>query len=441
MLAYRTEPWQGVTGDILFSSVLDDIGDVFLAKRENGRWNYYSRKDLGIPKAPAPTAQAPFFKGRARPTDYAGPGRDAPPEADVEEVLLGYFGPHDPADAEGGDAWQAAQLAVAEANAAGGYQGKPFRLVPAWSPNPWTSGAARLARLVYEDRVWGIVGNLDGPSAHLAEQVAVKARLPVLVAGSTDRTVHGANVPWVFSLLAGDHRQAPLLAEAIAAQVNDRPFILVSTDDRDARLFAAELTKALSHRALAPPSRFECRRGAADAAEVARRVCAAGPAAVALMADAHDSARLLRSLRAAGYRGPVFGGPAMGRGRFLREAGAAAEGAIFPRLDGPQLQASEFAEAFRSRCGREPDYLAAASYDSVRLTIGAIRQAGLNRARIRDAIAEVSPWHGTGGTVDWDNLGGNVRDASLGTVRHGRISDSVPETRPTSAPAMPPRCG
>jgi ABC-type branched-subunit amino acid transport system substrate-binding protein len=90
----------------------------------------------------------------------------------------------------------------------------------------------------------------------------------------------------------------------------------------------------------------------------------------------------------------------MGRGRFLREAGEAAEGAIFARLDDPRLKAPDFAKAFRSRCGREPDYLAAASYDSVRLMIGAIREAGLNRPRIRDAIAEVSPWQGAGGTVD-----------------------------------------
>ena len=48
MIAYRTEPWPGVTGDIRFSSVLDDIGEVYLAKRENGLWKYYSREMLGL---------------------------------------------------------------------------------------------------------------------------------------------------------------------------------------------------------------------------------------------------------------------------------------------------------------------------------------------------------------------------------------------------------
>ncbi len=48
VIAYRTKPWPGVTGDIPFSAVLDDIGDVFLAKYENGKWNYLSRKDMGL---------------------------------------------------------------------------------------------------------------------------------------------------------------------------------------------------------------------------------------------------------------------------------------------------------------------------------------------------------------------------------------------------------
>ena len=48
MIAFRNEPWPGVTGDIPLSAVLDDAGEVFLAFRENGQWKYYSRDDLGI---------------------------------------------------------------------------------------------------------------------------------------------------------------------------------------------------------------------------------------------------------------------------------------------------------------------------------------------------------------------------------------------------------
>ena len=50
VLAYRTAPWEGVTGDIMLSACLDDVGDVYLAKREKGSWKFYSREDLEIPR-------------------------------------------------------------------------------------------------------------------------------------------------------------------------------------------------------------------------------------------------------------------------------------------------------------------------------------------------------------------------------------------------------
>jgi len=49
MLAYRKQPWPGVTGDIVFSAALDDIGKVYLARYENDEWVFYSREDLQIP--------------------------------------------------------------------------------------------------------------------------------------------------------------------------------------------------------------------------------------------------------------------------------------------------------------------------------------------------------------------------------------------------------
>jgi ABC-type branched-subunit amino acid transport system substrate-binding protein len=53
VLAY-VPPWPGVTGEIRLSAALDDVGEVFLAKYENGEWNYYSREELEIPQGYIP---------------------------------------------------------------------------------------------------------------------------------------------------------------------------------------------------------------------------------------------------------------------------------------------------------------------------------------------------------------------------------------------------
>ena len=92
----------------------------------------------------------------------------------------------------------------------------PFDSSPVWSENPWGTGVARLARLVYSEPIWAVIGSIDGASTHLVEQVVAKARIPLVNPYSTDKTIHMANVPWMFSCVPGDHRLAEVLAQAVS---------------------------------------------------------------------------------------------------------------------------------------------------------------------------------------------------------------------------------
>jgi branched-chain amino acid transport system substrate-binding protein len=50
VIAFLPHPWPGVTGDIVLSACLDDVGDTTLARYEGGAWKYETRSDLQIPK-------------------------------------------------------------------------------------------------------------------------------------------------------------------------------------------------------------------------------------------------------------------------------------------------------------------------------------------------------------------------------------------------------
>jgi branched-chain amino acid transport system substrate-binding protein len=117
----------------------------------------------------------------------------------------------------------------------------------------------------------------------------------------------------------------------------------------------------------------------------------------------------------------------MARHRFRAQAGPLAEGILFPSLSAPGKAEPDFVATFARHYGHEPDDAAAHTYDAVQVLIAAIRRAGLNRARIRDAVAGVSPWSGVSGPVIWDPAGSNARPAILATIREGRV---VPATIP-----------
>ena len=150
-------------------------------------------------------------------------------------------------------------------------------------------------------------------------------------------------------------------------------------------------------------------------------VPASRPWAVVLAAGASDSAKLVKGLRAAGYKGPVFGGPWMGRRQFMHEAGAAAEGCLFPLLFAAGKQSENFVAAFSRRCGAPPDYASAHTYDAVRQVVAALRKAGLNRARAYDALRSLSPWEGVSGVTAWENQGAATQAVGIGTIVQGRV--------------------
>lgn len=369
-------------------------------------------------------SRAVFYDARKLETNYAGPGREELAPTDINEVLIGYFGPGTASHPEGGDMWCAASLAIEEANRAGGYKGLPFRLVAGWSDNPWGTGISKVVRMAYVDKVWAIIGGIDGPSTHLAEQVVAKARLTLLSAASTDKTVNLANVPWMFSCLPGDHLQAPVLADAISLCVGRKPFLFVSATDHDSHVFTVELKKSLARQEIAPSYHFEFKHSNEDHTELAEKIDKSNAHALVVVAGAKNSARLISAVRKKGFTGYIFGSPCTGRRSFLEEAGRAAEGVLFPLLYTPCKNSDSFEKEFTSRFGYRPDYLAAHTYDTVNLLIAAIRKAGLNRARIRDAVRELSPWAGVTGAVKWDTLGGNSRTVQLGTVRAGCVISS-----------------
>ncbi len=362
-----------------------------------------------------------FFDARTRQTDYAGPGRENSSPADVKEVLIGYFGPSSPSDPRGGDMWNAACLAIEQANRAGGYNGLPFRLVAGWSDNPWGSGVTEVTRMAYVHKVWAIIGGIDGPSTHLAEQVVAKARLTLLCSASTDKTVNLANVPWMFSCLPSDHPQAQILAQAIMSEVGGKSFLLVSAVDHDSHLFTVELNRSFIQHKLAPSYHFEFKPGQSNYDGLVEEIVHTRARALVLIAAARQSAQIISAVRQKGFKGLIFGGPCMGRRSFLEQAGAAAEAIVFPMLYTRSKGSDSFDEKFTSRFGKQPDYLAAHTYDAVNFLIAAIRKAGLNRARIHDAVRSLSPWQGVTGKIQWDPLGSNSRLIRLGTVRNGRV--------------------
>jgi branched-chain amino acid transport system substrate-binding protein len=130
---------------------------------------------------------------------------------------------------------------------------------------------------------------------------------------------------------------------------------------------------------------------------------------------------------------PIFGFTRMANDVFLQAAGSAAEGVVVVATMNPERGDpiwDDFSTRYRQRWDEAPDSFAAHAYDGMTLLIEAVRTAGLNRARIRDALFAVGNWHGVTGEIRFDTNMNDIRPPWLAEVRDGRF-------RYYTAPAWP----
>jgi len=369
---------------------------------------------------PARPEAEPYRKGGQEPLDFRGPGREEP-EPDVPEVVLGWFGPGSPDHPGFGTLWRGALVALEEENAAGGYRGRPFRLEAAWSESPWQAGIVDLTRLVYDRRAWAVIGGVDGTTTHLAVQVALKSHFLLLSPGSTDVSTDRANVPWLFSLPPSDEALAPVVVGALARAAAGGAFAIAASTDHASHAALVAFRRELGRRGLVPAALVELAPSEAGLGAVAAHLQEDRPRAVLVLAPAPLAGGLVAALRRAGFAGAILGGATAAGTAFRLAAGDAAEGVLAPRSAEPGAAWDAFAAAYERRWGAAPDEAAANGYDAVRLVVAAVRSAGLNRARIRDAVRALAPWSGAGGLVRWDALGRDQRPVGLGRWTAGRL--------------------
>lgn len=358
--------------------------------------------------------RAPYRDLSRSDTGFNGPGRELSPPSGLAAVKLGLLGPGK--RPEGDRLREGAALAVAEANARGGLGGLPYEAVFRPDDGPWGMGAKQVVALACEDSTWGIVGGLTGGDAHLAELVAAKLWIPVITPTAGDLSIDYANVPWVFRCSPSDRREACRLL-AWVREHGLRRVLVLAEDDRDGRTGVRRLTDAARTEGieLLGPRAFQPHR----AAEAVDPGDLAGADAAVIWAGAEGGRSMLRAVRQAGFAGPVLG-PAGLLGAALPEGSEPGTLLIAASYDPSRDDARwrAFRERYRTATGREPDAVALYAYDAAALLIAAIEQAGLNRARIRDALASADH-DGIAGRYRFNGLGGSGLEPVLVTRRDG----------------------
>ena len=398
----------------------------------------------------------PYDLNYVHPNIYVGSGRDIPDPTDVTEVRIGFFGPieHSPEKEFGLRMLHGAQLAVEEANASGGYGGVPFKLMLHNDYDNWQAGAVygddrptdssiwgspsdETVKMVYDDHDWAIFGSISSESTHIALRLALKAEIPIVNSASTDPTIPETYVPWYFTDLQDDRVQGLTLARRIYTELGLKRVALLRVNSRYGRFGVLKFRDA--SRRLGHPVVIEQKflPGDTDFTRELKIIQSSRTDAIVLWTDEVPAANILKQMKALGMKQRVFGSYRTLGPELLAEAGGAAEGfeAVFPydptRNDPKWVN---FNSRFAARFHEKPEQFASLAYDATNVLLQSICRAGLNRARIHDALVDIEQYDGVTGHMIFDPNQKNVAPMYLGTVHNGSISYRMAAMEKTPVP-------
>jgi ABC-type branched-subunit amino acid transport system substrate-binding protein len=390
---------------------------------------------------------SPYDLNYTHPNLYSGAARDVPEPKNVTEVRIGFFGPieHNPEQVFGLRMLHGAQLAVEEANARGGYGGKPFKLMlhndyDNWQAKTvygeerptdtaiWGAAANEVVKMVYDDQDWAIFGSISSESTHIALRMALRTEIPIVNSASTDPTIPETYIPWYFIDLQDDRVQCLTLARRIFTELGLKRVAILRVNNRYGRFGVIKLRDA--SRRLGHPIVIEQKYmpGDTDFTKQLNVIRSSRADTIVLWTDETQAAEILKEMRAAGMKQRVFGAYRTLGPTLLAEAGPAAEGfeAVFPydptRKDPKWM---DFNRRFEARFHEKPEQFASLAYDAMNALLDSICKAGLNRARIHDALANTEQYNGVTGHMIFDPNQKNVAPMYLGTVHNGAITYRV----------------
>jgi branched-chain amino acid transport system substrate-binding protein len=358
----------------------------------------------------------PYADFSNKGSGFYGAGREEPDPVDLKSVRIGVLAPEK--NPEGLQMRNAVQMALDEANQRGGYRKIPYEMVFRADDGPWGIAAQRVVDLSYEDRVWTIIGGLDGQRTHVAELVVSKAWVPVISPSATDTSVDYANVPWVFRCSPADSHQADLLL-GYAQNQGYKHVVVLTEMQREGHTGFLRLQDKANQRRLSFEAHYEFQASSPE--EVVPRLKQTELDAVILWGDAMPALSLLRALRAAGISAPVLAPSLLALPETAAASGWVGNLVVSAPYDLSKQDSSTvgFAEKYRKRWGLPPSPVALFSYDAARLVIQAIEATGLNRMRIRDELTRIS-FEGLTGKIQFNSLRGNIAEPVLMSLKDGR---------------------
>lgn len=291
--------------------------------------------------------------------------------------------------------------------------------------------AATAAKSLIEKKVSVILGSYGDTLSLVGSEYFAKAKIPAIAITAANPLVTSSD--YYFRTCFVESFQGVALAKYAVQQVGTSTAAIFRDAEDD---YAAAVSQTFSDKmvqltgdpyAIVKVIEYTSKKD--DFRPQLQQVKDSGATVVLLASKNNDAVRIMKQAKSMGLSLMFLGTDNWENEDFLKDGGAALEGAAFATYFDPEAAITQntevFLKAYREKYGEdaEPPSDVALGFDAYMLAVNAINVAGtsVNTQLIRDQLAATRNFPGASGNISFDENGDPIKSVAIKTITNGKF--------------------
>ncbi len=318
------------------------------------------------------------------------------------------------------------QLAIDEANEAGGINGKKLELVSVDDKSEAAESINAATKLISDDDVKVIVGPATTGLVLAETQTATDAKVPIIApcATSPEATVENGKVkPYVFRSCFIDPQQGEVMATFAAKELKAKTAVIYIDNSSD---YSKNLAKVFKEKFEAAGGKVVMEEAFLqkdqDFKATLTKLKTANADVMFVPAYYEEVGKIVKQAREMGINSAILGTDGWDDTKVVDIAGADALNNTFfsTHYSEKDAEVQGFIEAYKKKYNRAPNVFAALGYDAGKMLVDALKRAGSgDTEKIREALEATRDLKVGTGTISMDKNHNPIKTAVILEMKNG----------------------
>lgn len=315
------------------------------------------------------------------------------------------------------------QLAIKEANDAGGINGKKITLVVADNKSEASEATNAMTKLITQDKAVTIFGPVTSSNFIAASQVAQDNKIPAVTPSATNAKVtvddSGKVKPYNFRACFTDSFQGTVMATFAANSLKTKTAAIFIDNSSDYSKSLAEVfEKVFTQNGGKIIAKEAYLQKDTDFRAALTKLKAVNPETIFIPGYYEEVGKIAKQARELGISAPLLGTDGWTDSKLVEIAGVEALNNSYYSnhfsAENKDATAVKFIEAYKKEYGKDPNVFAALGYDSGLMVIDAIKRAGsADPQKIKEALEQTKNFQASTGVLSLDASHNPIKTAFI----------------------------